>query len=196
MKSIVSALVAIAAAAGLAGAAYAQSAVSQAELVKNLQGLGQRTTVLDVNKMRQELLVEIKTEATEDITGRDAYLDYFANLPNFNVEILFDFDSDIIKPDSYKVLGAMADALHNPVLMGDQFLIVGHTDSRGKREYNLKLSQRRADAIRNALVTFFRVPANRLTAFGMGEEQLKDPSNPEGAVNRRVQLINLGPVPN
>ena len=139
--------------------------------------------------------MEIKTEHSEENVGRDKYLDYFTNLPNFDVEILFAFDSDIIQPESYKILGAMADALHNPVLLDDQFLIVGHTDAKGTREYNLELSQKRADAIRNALVSFFRVQPERLKAFGLGEEQLKDPANPDSGVNRRVQLVNLGPLP-
>lgn len=195
MKAFVSTLLALAVATLFAGSANAQSAITQNDLIKDLQGLSARTTVLDVNKMRNDVLVEIRTENSEEIKGRDNYLDYFANLPNFNVEILFDFDSDVIKPDSYRVLGAMADALHNPVLVGDQFLIVGHTDAKGAREYNLNLSQKRADAIRTALVTFFRVQPERLKAFGLGEEQLKDPSNPDGAVNRRVQLVNLGPLP-
>lgn len=195
MKAFVSTLLALAIATLFAGSANAQSAITQNDLIKDLQGLSARTTVLDVNKMRNDVLVEIRTENSEEIKGRDNYLDYFANLPNFNVEILFDFDSDVIKPDSYRILGAMADALHNPVLVGDQFLIVGHTDAKGAREYNLNLSQKRADAIRTALVTFFRVQPERLKAFGLGEEQLKDPSNPDGAVNRRVQLVNLGPLP-
>lgn len=195
MKAFNSTLAALVVAALSAGAAHAQSAVTQGDLIRDLQGLSNRTTVLDVNKMRNDVLVKIRTENTEENVGRDEYLDYFANLPNFDVEILFDFDSDIIKPESYRILGAMADALHHPVLVGDQFLIVGHTDAKGKREYNLGLSQRRADAIRNALVSYFKVAPNRLRAFGLGEEQLKDPANPEGGINRRVQLVNLGPLP-
>ena len=46
----------------------------------------------------------------------------------------------------------MADALYSPYLQGYKFLIVGHTDAKGTREYNLKLSQQRADAIRDALM--------------------------------------------
>jgi len=195
MKAFVSTVLAFAAATLFAGAAHAQSAVTQADLINDLQGLGARTTVIDVNKLRNDVLVEIRAENSEENVGRDTYLDYFANLPNFNVEILFDFDSDVIKPESYRILGAMADALHNPVLLGDQFLIVGHTDAKGKREYNLDLSQRRADAIRKALTSFFRVQPERLKAFGLGEEQLKDPANPDSGVNRRVQLVNLGPLP-
>lgn len=46
--------------------------------------------------------------------------------------------------------------------------------------------------MREALVTTFRVPGEYLFAVGLGEEQLRDPANPDAAVNRRVQLINLG----
>jgi len=196
MKTFLSTLVAAAAiAVTSAGGAMAQASVSQAELINNLQGLGARSTILNVDQLRQDVTVKISQEASEDVVNRNQYLDYFANLPNFSVEILFDFDSAIIKPDSYEILGAMADALHNPVLLRDQFLIVGHTDAKGKREYNLELSQRRADSIRNALTTVFKVDPARIQAFGLGEEQLRDPNNPDAAVNRRVQLLNLGPMP-
>jgi outer membrane protein OmpA-like peptidoglycan-associated protein len=87
----------------------------------------------------------------------------------------------------------MADALHHPYLLGYRFLIVGHTDARGNREYNLKLSQQRADSIREALVNPFGVDRRRLDALGLGEEQLLRRNNPEAAENRRVQLINIGP---
>lgn len=195
MKLFATTILAACVAVACAGSANAQSAVTQNELIQNLQGLGARTTVLDFNKLKNDVLVDIRSGNPDDKEINQGYLDYFANLPNFDVEILFDLNSDTIKPESYKVLGAMADALHNPVLLGDQFLIVGHTDITGTRAYNLELSQKRADAIRTALVSFFRVQPERLKAFGMGEEQLKDPSNPTSGVNRRVQLINMGPLP-
>lgn len=178
-----------------AGSVFAQSRVTQQELLGELQNLSGHATVLDIDQMRRDVTVAISNENSEEVVDRTRYLDYFANLPNFDVEILFDFDSDVIKPESFRVLGTMADALHHPVLRGDKFLIVGHTDAKGTRDYNLGLSQRRADAVREALVTTFRIPPQQVGAFGLGEEQLKDPANPEGAVNRRVQLLNLGPMP-
>ena len=71
-------------------------------------------------------------------------------------------------------------------------LVVGHTDATGRREDNLKLSQRRAAAIREALVTTFRISSRRVIAVGLGEEQLRDATNPRAATNRRVQLIVIG----
>jgi OmpA-OmpF porin, OOP family len=78
------------------------------------------------------------------------------------------------------------------VRQGYRFLIVGHTDGKGNREYNLKLSQQRADAIREALIKPFGIPPSRIEAVGLGEEQLLKPANPDANENRRVQLVNIG----
>ena len=86
----------------------------------------------------------------------------------------------------------MADSLYHPYLQGYRFLIVGHTDAVGNRASNLKLSQQRADAIREALIKPFGISPSRIEAVGLGEEQLLRPANPQAAENRRVQLINVG----
>ncbi len=70
--------------------------------------------------------------------------------------------------------------------------LVVDIDATGKADYNLKLSLQRAEAIRAALTTTFTVAPKRLFAVGVGEELPLDPGNPDAAVNRRVQLINIG----
>jgi hypothetical protein len=65
----------------------------------------------------------------------------------------------------------IADALHHPYLLGNKFLIVGHTEARGSHQHNLELSQKRASAIRETPVTAYRIPAVRVEAVGLGEEQ-------------------------
>jgi len=67
-------------------------------------------------------------------------------------------------------------------------LIEGHTDSVGSAEFNRKLSQRRAEAVRRVLVRRYGVPAKRVTAKGFGAEKpILDNAAPEGrAANRRV----------
>lgn len=87
----------------------------------------------------------------------------------------------------------MADALHHPILLSNKFAIIGHTDAKGSRVYNLGLSDRRALSVMEMLVTTFAVDPAMLTAVGFGEEQLSDLQNPNSGVNRRVQLINIGP---
>ncbi len=97
-----------------------------------------------------------------------------------------------IEPASYRTIGLIADALHDPRLRHYKFLVVGHTNATGKAEHNLELSMKRADAIVVALTTTFSVPASHLIAIGVGQEMPLDATNPKAAANRRVQLINLG----
>jgi peptidoglycan-associated lipoprotein len=68
--------------------------------------------------------------------------------------------------------------------------IEGHTDERGGREYNLALGQRRAEAVRRALV-LLGVADNRLEAVSFGKEKPADPGNDEAAYakNRRAELV-------
>jgi outer membrane protein OmpA-like peptidoglycan-associated protein len=103
--------------------------------------------------------------------------------------IYFDFASDKIKPESDPVLREIADALnHNPAW---KLRVEGHTDNIGGDEYNLDLSQRRAEAVKLALVTRYHSGAVRLTPQGFGASRPKEPNDTLAgrARNRRVELV-------
>jgi outer membrane protein OmpA-like peptidoglycan-associated protein len=103
--------------------------------------------------------------------------------------ILFDTDSDVIKPESAPVIKQIAKGLEtNPNL---KLLIEGHTDSVGDAAHNMDLSKRRAEAVRSVLVAQFNVDASRLTATGLGSTKPVDTNDtPQGrAQNRRVELV-------
>jgi outer membrane protein OmpA-like peptidoglycan-associated protein len=117
------------------------------------------------------------------------------DLPTFNLAIQFDVDTPIILPDSYETVGRLADALVNSPLLAYTFLIVGHTDSNGKREANVILSQRRADAIRDVLVNTFKISSKRIQSLGLGEEQFIDQAHPTSPVNLQIQVLTLGKLP-
>jgi outer membrane protein OmpA-like peptidoglycan-associated protein len=123
--------------------------------------------------------------------GGAADLSQLANFTQLVVDVEFEYNSTAIVPSSYRTLGAIADALHHPLLARYKFLVVGHTDATGGADYNLKLSLARSTAIRDALVTTFTVAPKRLFAVGVGEELPADPGHPDAAVNRRVQFINI-----
>jgi hypothetical protein len=57
-----------------------------------------------------------------------------------------------------------------------------------------RISDRRADAIKQVLSTTFAVPADVLFAVGVGEEQPIDAAHPDASINRRVQIFNIGQV--
>jgi outer membrane protein OmpA-like peptidoglycan-associated protein len=146
---------------------------------------------LTAAQMRQAVLDNIRNYPGS-LPPRPLSFPQLANLAQFTVEINFNFNSAVIRPESYRDVGAIADALHNPILLAYGFLVIGHTDSVGGRMYNVGLSQRRADAIVAALVNPFGVNPAILQPVGLGEEQLRDPAHPTSGVNRRVQLINVG----
>gem|GEM_PF-2170904 len=102
-------------------------------------------------------------------------------------KILFATDRSDIDAKSFKMLDEIASVLiANPNI---RLRIEGHTDNIGGPEKNLKLSQGRADAVRNYLI-YKEVAAERLSAIGRGEEQpIKDNASEEGReANRRVEF--------
>jgi OmpA-OmpF porin, OOP family len=104
--------------------------------------------------------------------------------------ILFDLDKDTLQPESAEqLLDVMTLLKSNPDL---KLEIQGHTDDQGSDDYNLKLSQRRAETV----VTFlglFDIDTSRLVPKGYGESQpVQTNTTEEGrAANRRVELVKL-----
>lgn len=103
--------------------------------------------------------------------------------------ILFDVNSDRIKPESYGTLKEVAGVLVESADV--KVLIVGHTDADGDDAANMDLSRRRAASVRSALVSEFKIDAGRLDTDGKGETQPIDKNdNAAGkANNRRVEFI-------
>ena len=180
-------------AAPLATAATAQTADTDQQIMK---GLSQATmfdpslTAQVLRQMAQDAVNQNKP-LTLDKSEIAKRLDKLAQI---NVQIQFALGSAIIRPESYATLGAIADAMHHPILWNYKFIVVGNTDTTGTRAFNLKLSQERADAIVQALETVFRVSPDRLEAVGLGQEALQVPSKPEDPINRRVQIFTIGTV--
>jgi len=102
--------------------------------------------------------------------------------------ITFDYNKATIKPESMGTLNMVVQVMKdNPDIL---FEVGGHTDSDGDDAYNIKLSQQRADAVKQQL-TSMGVDASRLTAKGYGETKpVADNTSPEGkANNRRVEFV-------
>jgi len=169
----------------------AQQQINAGQMATSLAGVSNTGLSMTGAQMRQAVLDNIHNYPGV-LPPRPLTFPQLENLAQFIVEVDFDFNSAVIRPPSYRTIGAIADALHNPILLGYGFLVIGHTDSVGGRQYNVGLSQRRAEAIRDALIDPFSVNPASIEAVGMGEEQLRDPAHPTSGVNRRVQLVNVG----
>jgi len=174
--------------------AQSQAGGTAEDWVSKLAGL-ETAPDLDVAALRQQALERAKSKADAAPIKRPPVAPQLLKLPQFFAEIQFDGDAAVVRPDSYRTLGRIADTLYHPSLLGYKFLIVGHTVSTGRRENNLTLSQRRADAIREVLVNTFKVSPKRLQAIGLGEEQLIDASHPTAAVNQQVQIATVAKAP-
>jgi outer membrane protein OmpA-like peptidoglycan-associated protein len=166
------------------------------DILSSLVATGNTYVGLDVARMRQIAAQAAHDPARADPFTRPPLFEQLDKLPQLTIAIYFDFDSARISPRSYRSIGLMADALYHPMLYGYCFLIVGNTDATGRREYNLKLSDRRAESIRQALINPFGIGKLRVDTLGLGEEQLLNRRKPKAAENRRVQLINVGQLPN
>lgn len=103
------------------------------------------------------------------------------------MDIHFDTDKADIKPQYHEELKRVADFLKEfPEATG---VIEGHTDSLGGKAHNMKLSQRRADSVRNYLVNKFGIAPDRLKAVGYGPTKPVDSNKTEAGrkKNRRIE---------
>jgi outer membrane protein OmpA-like peptidoglycan-associated protein len=101
----------------------------------------------------------------------------------FKGDVFFGFDSSTLKPGAYSEIDRVSNVLNN--YPQTTIRVEGHTDSKGPEDYNQQLSERRAEAVKNA-VTQRGVDPRRMQAVGYGESQ---PISSSDAMNRRVSIV-------
>jgi outer membrane protein OmpA-like peptidoglycan-associated protein len=108
----------------------------------------------------------------------------------FTRPIFFDFDSSVIKTESYPILDELADAMLSMPRL--KIEVRGHTDNKGTIEYNQKLSEERARAVVEALIQR-GVDERRLRyrGFGMSQPLMSNQSDEGRAKNRRTEFVIL-----
>jgi outer membrane protein OmpA-like peptidoglycan-associated protein len=161
----------------LSTSSWAQNVLSTADMVEQLKAQPARTRGL------RNMTLEVVTVEPVKTTEQTA-------TPSLSLLIQFDFNSARVKPESQQALANLADALQSKELLEAKFSIEGHTDAKGRADYNLKLSQLRADSVRTQL-TNHGVVSSRLLSIGKGSMDLANTSDPQAAENRRVRIVNL-----
>lgn len=110
-------------------------------------------------------------------------------LPSIDLEVLFDRNSDAIRPDQMTQLVDLSSVLRQDDFRNYRLIFMGHTDAKGSIEYNNDLSRRRAESVAQFVALTAGVPRDRIRSVGFGFSQLAVPSDPFADRNRRVQLV-------
>lgn len=145
-----------------------------------------------IDALKPDETPKIKTRGLRNLqveqTGAEA-----ASAQRFvSLTIGFKFNSAEVSTESAETLNALAKALKSDQLANLDFMIEGHTDSKGTADYNLKLSQQRAASVKTYLEKQ-GVQANRLRSKGKGDTELANADDRFAAENRRVKIITLTP---
>ncbi len=132
-----------------------------------------------MDKQAQELEQNIKG-ATVERVGEGIQVTFASGL-------LFDFDSDVVRPEAQTNLRELALSLEK--YSGSNLLIIGHTDQLGSEDYNQRLSERRANAAATYLISQ-GVSGSRLATRGLGETEPIATNETEAGrqTNRRVEV--------
>ena len=105
--------------------------------------------------------------------------------------ITFETNSAALTPHAKRSLDVVGQALASDKLASFRFGIEGHADPRGGEEVNLKLSQERAESVRDYLVSARQIDTARLEPVGKGASELMNKASPAAPENRRVTIVNL-----
>ena len=199
----VAALISFSVVSGLCPSALGQSSVppDSTELIDALKPKGKTrgltlSTPAEVEraKKRKKIIETLRRKGTRGLSVEDrtSLPELVNDRPSVDLEIYFDYNSAAITSKAKPTLSSLGTALRAKELKGQSFLLAGHTDAKGGGEYNQNLSERRALAVKNYLMENFNVSDFELVSIGYGEDQLKVPDQPNAALNRRVQVINVG----
>jgi outer membrane protein OmpA-like peptidoglycan-associated protein len=110
--------------------------------------------------------------------------------PKAGAIIEFEYGRDVIHPKFYQLLNEFGKALSSG-LSAANIVVAGHTCDRGSDEYNLSLSERRAQAVKNYLETNYQIAPDRLAIKGYGKTRpiASNESETGRKLNRRVEFI-------
>jgi len=174
-----------AAVGGVTGAALGAIESSTYTGYGALIGGGMAAAYCWANGTEQETVAVVETVEPAPVTEPEP--EPVLEAVRVELDVKFDFDKATVREDAYDDIEVLADFMKQ---YGQTSTTVeGHTDSVGTDAYNQRLSQRRAQAVRDALVERYGVEANRLEAIGYGESRpVADNSTELGrAINRRVE---------
>lgn len=139
-------------------------------------------------------LIDALTPPSQEVRTRSIRVERDAppaESPGASLLITFETNSARLTPDAQSSLDVVARALQAERLAEFRFSIEGHADPRGRPDYNLRLSQARAESVVEYLTSRHRVGRERLRPIGKGDTELANTARPTAPENRRVTIMTL-----
>ena len=149
-------------------------------------GLTQRRAVEKMERRKVERRYTVD-EIERSSTARDS-------VARIEIDTVhFGFGEGFLREEEIDKLDRIARVLERILARNpdEVFLLEGHTDAVGSAGSNLQLSRQRAQAVKEALTTYYVIPAENLRTAGLGERYLKIPTLDAEAENRRVSLARI-----
>lgn len=197
------ALLSIVSLGGLSFSATAQTAPTTEQLLEALKSKGTRgvsppASAVETSRAQElaKLLGTLKAKATRGLSvtekERTTLAEAVKDRPQIDLDITFEINSPQISERVRPLVVSLGKALSNADMKNATFIVAGHTDASGSAAYNQVLSEKRAQAVKDFLVSHFAIPESQLVIVGYGSERLKQPKRPYADENRRVQVVNAG----
>ena len=180
---------------------YAKLLISLCFVAATLPASAQQAPILKEGQVTENALVDALTPAEEPVRTRsirvirDEEPGAAAKVPAkraaASLLITFETNSAALTPRAKHSLDVVGQALASEKLASYRFGIEGYADPRGGADVNLKLSQARAESVRDYLVSAKQIDTARLEPVGKGATDLMNKANPAAPENRRVTIVNL-----
>ncbi len=160
-----------------------------------LPALAQQAPIMKEDQVTEGALIDALTPAEPPMRTRSLHVrrDDVATLKPASASLLITFDTNSagLTARARQALDVVAQALASNKLATFRFGIEGYADPRGLPAANLKLSQLRAESVRDYLVNEKNIESSRLAPVGKGDRDLMNKANPAAPENRRVTFVNL-----
>ncbi len=165
-------------------------------LASVLPAFAQQSPVMKEDQVTENALIDALTPAEPIRTRslhvkRDDETGGGSKPASASLLITFETNSTGLTTRAKQALDVVAQALGSDKLSTFRFGIEGYADPRGSAAANLKLSQLRAESVRDYLVNQKRIDRARLEPVGKGDTELMNKANPAAPENRRVTFVNL-----
>jgi outer membrane protein OmpA-like peptidoglycan-associated protein len=166
-------------------------------LLAALPVLAQETPALTEGSVTQDALIDALTPAPPPMRTRslrplrENETLAPAKRASASLLITFETNSAALTAGAKRALDTVGGALASDKLASFRFGIEGYADPRGESARNLKLSQMRAESVRDYLVAAHRIDRSRLEPVGKGDANVLNKTDVSAPENRRVTLVNL-----